>query len=227
MVLGSPDGLLRLTMLPGGDNPLILVKSPGGRFALINGTVEASSLWEPLGKFLPFGHRQLDILVIPSCKLDDVSGSVGLTERVKIAQVMWADDPEPILTTRQLYRSFAGAGIPQTGFEVGEQFDLGEGALITMVTAKDNSAVLDLVWEDCKANLVAGKAWPSILFDGRPANLWILPGNLKGPTIPAVTSSPLVAWLAIDPDSLPLSGARQSLNTSRVSPPCVAIRLVG
>jgi hypothetical protein len=54
--------------------------------------------------------------------------------------------------------------------------------------------------------LVVGEAAPSTAIDGRLANLWILPGELKEPTMPAVASSPLAAWLAIDPDSLPLSG---------------------
>lgn len=206
MVLGAPDGQLTLTMLPGGENPVVLVESPGGRFLLINGAANASTLHEHLGKFLPFGYRQLDMLVIPSCKLDDVSGLVGLTGRVKVSQVVWACDPERIQTTRQLYRTFTDANIPQTNFAVGDQLDLGNGVMITLVTSVDNKAVLNLVWEDFSASLVVGEAAPSTAIDGRLASLWILPGDLKEPTIPAFTSSPLVAWLAVDPDSLPLSG---------------------
>jgi len=206
LALTVPDGRLTLTMLPGGDNPVVLVESPGGRFALINGTVDASSLHEHLGKFLPYAYRRLDMLVIPSCKLDDVSGLVGLVERVRIAQVVWACDQERIQTTRQLYRSFADADIPQTSLATGDQLDLGDGAMITLVSSGNNSAALDLAWEDFSASLVVGEAAPSTVIDGRLGNLWILPGNLKGSNIPTVTSSPLVAWLAIDPDSLPLSG---------------------
>jgi len=66
LALATPDGRLTITMLPGGDNPVVLVESPGGHFVLINGTVDASSLHEHLGKFLPFGYRRLDMLVIPS-----------------------------------------------------------------------------------------------------------------------------------------------------------------
>jgi len=206
LALTTPDGRLTITMLPGGDNPVVLVESPGGHFVLINGTVGANSLHEHLGKFMPFGYRRLDMLVIPSCKLDDVSGLVGLAERVKIARVVWVCNQERIQTTRQIYRSFEDADIPQTSFAVGDQLDLGNGAMITLVSAGNNSAALDLTWEDFSASLVVGEAAPSTVIDGRLGNLWILPGNLKGSNIPAVTASPLVALLAIGPDSLPLSG---------------------
>lgn len=206
MVLGAPDGLLTLTMLPGAKNPVVLAESPGGRFVLINGAVDASSLREHLGKFLPFGYRRLDMLVIPSCKLDDVSGLVGLTGRVKISRVVWACDPERIQTTRQLYRSFEDADIPQTSYVVGDQLDLGDGTLITLVTSVDNSAVLDLAWEDFSASLVIGEAAPYNFSAGTHSNLWILPSNLKESASAPIPSSLLVAWLAIDPDSLPLSG---------------------
>jgi competence protein ComEC len=207
LVLGAPDGRLTLTLLPGSDNPVILVESPGGRFMLVNGAVDASSLYEHLGKYLPFGYRQLDMLVIPSCKLNDVSGLMGLTGRVKISRVVWACDQERIQTTRQLYRSFEDADIPQTSFVAGDQLDLGDGALISLVTSEDNTAVLDLAWKDFSASLMIGDAAPSTSIDGIHSDLWILPGDLKeGEVSSPVSSSLLVAWLAIDPDSLPLSG---------------------
>jgi competence protein ComEC len=207
MVMRAPNGRLTLTMLPGAKNPVVLVESPGGRFVLINGAVDASSLREHLGKFLPFGYRRLDMLVIPSCKLDDVSGLVGLTGRVKISQVVWACDPERIQTTRQLYLSFEDADVPQTSFVVGDQLDLGNGALITLVGSVDNSSVFDLAWEDFGASLVIGEAAPFTSNDGRYPNLWILPGDLKEGALPStVPPSLLLTWLTIDPDSLPISG---------------------
>ncbi|MBL7163005.1 MAG: ComEC/Rec2 family competence protein [Anaerolineales bacterium] len=58
--LSAPDGRLHLTLLKVGTGDALLIQSPSGRYALINGGPSASLLSNSLGRRLPPFHRELD-----------------------------------------------------------------------------------------------------------------------------------------------------------------------
>ncbi|KPK94452.1 MAG: hypothetical protein AMJ88_03790, partial [Anaerolineae bacterium SM23_ 63] len=64
MIVHRPDGRLHLTVLDVGSGESVLIESPTGRFALINGGPSPIALSEALGRRLPVLHRHLDWLVI-------------------------------------------------------------------------------------------------------------------------------------------------------------------
>jgi len=209
LALGRPDGKLSLVLLPAGDNPVLLAETPGGRFMLVNGAVEPSNLRTQLSNFMPLTFRELDSLVIPSCKKDDVIGLVDLEDRISIHQVIWACDPERIQTTRQLYQSFSAAGVDQAHMSPDDRLDLGNGAFLTLQAAQDNNALFSIIWQDFSANLVIGDSTVFKTENLLNTNLLILP--FKGGEMLTANGYPAaqVVWLAVDPQNAALINQTQ------------------
>lgn len=207
--LSSPDGKLSLTLLPGSNNPVVLIESPGGRFVLINGAGRVSALNEALGEALPFGRRQVDVLVIPSCRRDDVIGLTGLAGRVQIGQALWVCDPETIQTTRMLYQGLKSAGVPQRMLEEGAWLDLGEGAVLRLVGGYQKTSAFNLEWQHFSAQLAFGKV-EQLSGDAQSTpSLLVLPGDTnpeKLDGIGAASLHPNLVLLPVDAQSLPLDG---------------------
>jgi len=212
LALSRPGGKLALVLLPAGDNPVLLVETPGGRFMLVNGAIEPSSLRAQPSNFMPLTFRKLDSLVIPSCKKDDVIGLVDLEDRISLHQVIWACDPERIQTTRQLYQSFSAAGIDQAHMSPSDQLDLGNGAFLTLQAAQDNNALFSIIWQDFSARLVIGDSTIFKTGNQSNANLLILP--FKSGELLTANGYPAaqVTWLAVDPQNAAL------INQPRVAP---------
>lgn len=207
-VLHAPDGKLNLSILPGTDNPVALLQTPGGRYALINGALRASALREEVGKTLPFYKQKLDILVIPLCRKDDVSGLIGLEAHFDIEQVVWACDPEVIQTTRQVYHSFQIAKILQTQVTDGAWLDLGDDAALTLLQSREDACLLNLTWKDFNAILLFGDidAIEGNLRANAP--LIILPGSSSlTKAAHYYNLAPKMIVLSVDSASLPLDGS--------------------
>ena len=125
----APDGKLHLRVLSGSEKPVVLLRTGGGRYVLIGGSLEASSLAEQLGTALPPFNREVDALIIPSCGKADVSGLFGLTQSFTLGKVYWGCDPELIQTTRRIYTAFQQAQVPQQRLQPTDQLDLGSAQL--------------------------------------------------------------------------------------------------
>ena len=209
LTLSAPDGHLMLTLLPDTNSPVLLIETPEGRIVLINGSVRSSTLNQALGQFLPFGHRQIDVLVIPSCRRDDVIGLGGLPGRVEIKQALWICDPETIQTTRQLYLLLEENDIQQDMFEKDAWLDLGNGAKLTMLAVDTNASYLTLEWKNFSALLAFGKPETHTPEIQIPLNLLVLPGNSKADNIHQVDLNHLqvqLVFLPVDAQTLPLPG---------------------
>lgn len=222
LALGRPGGKLALVLLPAGDNPVLLVETPGGRFMLVNGAIEPSSLRAQLSNLMPLTFRKLDSLVIPSCKKDDVIGLVDLEDRISLQQVIWACDPERIQTTRQLYQSFSSAGVDQAHMSPGDRLDLGNGAFLTLQTAQDNNALLSIIWQDFSARLVIGDSTIFKTGNQSNANLLILP--FKSGELLTANGYPAaqVTWLAVDPQNAALINNQPRVAPAPLCPTCLA-----
>ena len=205
----APDGRLTLTLLPDTNSPVLLVETPQGRTILLNGGVRASALNQALGQSLPFGHRQIDVLVIPSCRRDDVIGLGGLPDRVEIKQALWICDPETIQTTRQLYLLLDENDAQQSMFEENAWLDLGNGAKLTMLAVDTNASYLTLEQENFRALLAFGKPETHPWETQTPLSLLVLPGNTKADNIHQADLNHLqvqLVFLPVDAQTLPLSG---------------------
>ena len=70
-----------------GQGDSTLVKNPSGGTVLIDGGPDRKVL-RYLGKSLPFGQRNLDLMILTHPHADHVTGLVGVLERYKIGKVL-------------------------------------------------------------------------------------------------------------------------------------------
>jgi hypothetical protein len=167
-VAHAPDSRLHLRALNSPEQPVLLVRSAGGRYLLVGGALPSTSLAEQLGRALPPFQRELDGLVIPACGRDDVQGLFGLNESVRIGAVYWACNPERLQTTRRLYAAFQEAGITQRRLQAEDSLLLDPGASIGFELGEDSLKGLRLQSGDFSA-LIQYEAAAS----QEPASLWI------------------------------------------------------
>lgn len=83
-----PDGRLHLWVLDVGQGNALLLRSPSGHTAVIDGGPEATPLLEGIGRRLPFWQSRLDLVALTSPGADNVAGLVELLRRQGAAQVV-------------------------------------------------------------------------------------------------------------------------------------------
>lgn len=86
--LQKPDGALRLWVLDIGQGDALLLQTPAGHTALIDGGPSATALNTAIGKHVPFWQNSLDLVVLTSPKEDSITGLVDLLGRRKIEQIV-------------------------------------------------------------------------------------------------------------------------------------------
>jgi len=139
----APDGKLHVRVLSGAEKPVVLLRTGGGRYVLVGGSLGASTLAQQLGTALPPFSREVDALIIPSCGKADVSGLFGLTQNFTLGKVYWGCDPERIQTTRRIYAAFQQAQVPQQRLQPTDQLDLG-GAQLVFTFGEESLAAVQI-----------------------------------------------------------------------------------
>jgi competence protein ComEC len=84
----KPDGKLHLWVLDVGQGNALLLRSPDGHTAVIDGGQEASALHEGIGRQIPFWQNNLNLVMLTAPKAENVSGLVGLLGRRRVGQVV-------------------------------------------------------------------------------------------------------------------------------------------
>jgi competence protein ComEC len=155
MIVHRPDGKLHITVLDVGSGESVLIQSPTGRFALINGGPSPIALSEALGRRLPTLHRRLDWLVIGGTRDDQVAGLAGVTERFSIGNVMLAGPPGRS-AYRYLIDELTEAGRAIIPAVEGHILDLGDGARFEVLAIGEHGAVLEITYHQARFLLAPG-----------------------------------------------------------------------
>ena len=142
--LHLPDGKLRVTFFDVGQGDAALIQTPSGRYALIDGGPSPNRLAESLGRILPVGTRTLDLVVAASPTPASLGGLPGLFERYTLTQVVMAGEAGRNSAYREWAEGLASRSIPTIQAEAGQQFDLGDGALLTVIEVREEGALLRL-----------------------------------------------------------------------------------
>lgn len=87
----KPDGRLRVWVLDVGQGNAVLVRTPQGHTAVIDGGLEATPLNEGIGRNLPFWQNSIDLVVVTSPKAEDITGLVDLMGRREVKKVVQTD----------------------------------------------------------------------------------------------------------------------------------------
>jgi competence protein ComEC len=192
-VFSLPDGRLHLTFLNVGSADAVLIRTPAGRWVLINGGPSANTLSEALGRrFSPFEH-ELDWLIVASTQQDQVAGLPWVLERYPPRAVLWAGLPQASAASQALDGWLTERSIPVAFAEAGQVLDLGQGAQIEVIASGRRGAVLLVRWGAFRALLPIGmdaEMLESLQKDPRLRSLSVF--SLPNSGYPALLSQ---AWL--------------------------------
>ena len=146
-----PDGLLHLTMLDVGSGDALLIQTPNGRFALINGGPSPNLLANGLGRRLPPFHREFDWLVIASPRATQIEALPRIIERYPPARVLWSGPVSSSRAADYLRESLTKNEVPVIMAARGHTLNLGEGASLEVLTSGNQGAILLLSWNHFRA----------------------------------------------------------------------------
>jgi competence protein ComEC len=143
MVAHRPDGDLHITVLDIGRGEGVLIESPTGRFALINGGSSPIALSEALGRRLPILHRRLDWVVIGGTRDDQVAGLAGISDHFFIQKTLLAGPPGRS-AYRHLLKELSAAECPIIHAVEGHILDLGDGAKLEVLSLGEHGAAVEV-----------------------------------------------------------------------------------
>mgnify|MGYP001071938093 FL=1 len=152
----APDGRLHVTLLEAGSGEAILIQTPGGRYALINGGPSPSQLSDGLGRRLPMFDHRLDWLVVADPDNEDLSALPDTIQRYPPGNVLWAGPTGGTRGASSLWKALVAADIPITRLQRGQALDLGDGARLEALTVGSRGAVFLLEWDSFRLLLPLG-----------------------------------------------------------------------
>ncbi|MDQ3927850.1 MAG: hypothetical protein M3328_01755 [Chloroflexota bacterium] len=89
VVVGQqPDGRLHLWVLDVGQGEAILLRTPQGHIAVVDGGPAATPLLNGIGNRMPFWQRNIDMVVLTRPVQDRLMGLVDLLGRYEVGQVV-------------------------------------------------------------------------------------------------------------------------------------------
>jgi len=146
--LRAPDGNLYVTFFDVGQGDAILIQTPSGRYALIDGGPSVNRLAEMMGRDLPFGTREIDLVISASPTNESVTGLTALLDRYTVNQVIMAGDASRSNAYREWADKIASRSIPTFTAQVGQRFDLGDSAILSIVAVNPKGATLRLDYKN-------------------------------------------------------------------------------
>lgn len=157
-----PDKRLHITFLDVGSADAVLIKTPAGKYVLVNGGESVTTLSDELGRRLPAFNRKLDWLVVAGTDENDVASLPRILDRYPPDQVLWSGNREASFSSRVLNEYLALQEIPVTNAEPEQVLDLGEGATMKVLTTGPRGAVLLLEWDNFRAVLPIGMSFEAL-----------------------------------------------------------------
>jgi competence protein ComEC len=139
-VASRPDGRLHLTVLDIGQGDAILIETPSGATALIDGGPDPELTLRRIGANLPFHVRRIDLLVLSHPHQDHVAGLVEVLARHRIGAVIEAgigfDNPSYL----RLLADASAAGIGVLRATAGHEIALDATTSLAVLYPSDDDA---------------------------------------------------------------------------------------
>jgi competence protein ComEC len=127
-----PDDKLRVSFLDVGQGDAILIQK-GNQQVLVDGGPSPQALTLELGDRMPFWDRTIELVVLTHPHSDHLAGLVEVLQRYQVEQVLYPElDYESPLYEEWL-RLVKEKDIKRTLAQAGQQIDLGEGVIITVL----------------------------------------------------------------------------------------------
>ncbi len=210
VILAAPDGRLHLVLMDVSSDTVsgdgLLIRSPGGRYVLINGGSSANKLSDEIGRRIKWNN--LDWLVVAAPGDNQLQAVPRILERYPPGQVLWANLNYSTNSAITLRAALQAADIPIVKGEEGQALDLGSGARLRILSVGSRGAILLLEWQDFRALLPLGAEFKDLaaLSNGKDVGrvfALLLAGNGQASLNPPV-------WISsLEPQVVLLSAAGQ------------------
>jgi competence protein ComEC len=152
----APDGRLHLTFLDVGSAETVLIKTPSGRWLLINGGPSSTALSDNLGRRLPPFDRSLDWLIVASPQEEQVAALPEVLKRYPAHSVLWAGNTQASFSSMRVDEWLTHQQVPVVPASTGDALDLGAGARLEVLGVTPRGAVLLIEWGEFSALLPIG-----------------------------------------------------------------------
>ena len=227
-VLNVPDGRLHVTFLDVGSADGILIKTPSGRFVLINGGESPSALADQIGRRIPPFSRGIDYLVVASTQENQVAALPRVLDQYRPKSVLWAGNPQASFSSQRLDEWLTTNRIPREKAQTGTVFDLGDGAQLHILAVSPRGAIISVEMGSFKVVLPIGVDFDSLagLQNGKglgPLTALLLSESGYAPSNPPewlANLKPDMVILSVaagDPDGLPSPELVSSLENANLT----------
>lgn len=130
--LQAEENRLMVSFLDVGQGDAIFIQSPTGNQVLIDGGPNRRVVSE-LGKVMPFGDRSLDMLVITNPDKDHYGGFLDVLSMYAVGAVLDSGVKKENVSYQELRRELLEQNIPLRYARRGERYELGGGAVLTIL----------------------------------------------------------------------------------------------
>lgn len=144
--VNGPDGRLHVTFLDVGSAETVLIKTPDGRFVLINGGPSPSKLVDQIGREIPPFRRKLDALIIAAPQENQVAALPRILDQYPPDTALWTGNRQASYSSRALDEWLTKNAVPTTEPGPGDVLDLGEGAVLRVLSVSPRGAILSVEW---------------------------------------------------------------------------------
>jgi len=155
-VANGPDGRLHVTFLDVGSAEAVLIKTPDGRFVLINGGSSPSKLVNQIGRQIPPFRRKLDALIIAAPQENQVAALPRILDQYPPEAVFWMGNRHASYSARMLEEWLTEHAVSVMEPGSGDVLDLGQGAVLRVFSVSPRGAVLGVEWGNFKVILPIG-----------------------------------------------------------------------
>ncbi len=162
--VGGPDGYLHVHFLDIGQGDSILVVTPAGRQALIDGGPDGDVVSSALADTLPGGDRSLDLVVMTHPDSDHSNGLLDVLDRYTVGAALSGPQPPGGEMQAQWERRLERHGIKPVEVYAGYVIELGEGVELQVLNpprdrllgdSNNNSVAMRLTYGDVTFLLTA------------------------------------------------------------------------
>jgi competence protein ComEC len=134
-----------------GTGSAILLESPTGQRALINGGPSTKRLSDHLGRRLPPFQRDLDLLLIASPLVSDLDGLGAALPRFKPQQVIWLGNYDLCWESENLRVMMEEDLIPVTHGKAGQTLLFSDGLRIKILSVNSRGGTIVIQYGDFQA----------------------------------------------------------------------------
>lgn len=156
---GTPSTVLTVTFLNVGQGDSILIETPDGVQALIDGGPDTSVLRE-LGATLPWFDRKIDVVIGTHPDKDHIGGLIDVLKRYQVRTIITTENTGETTTAAAYHDALTQEGADVVMARAGQVYQLGASTTLTVFSPASDPSML----ESNTASIVAKLSYGDIDF---------------------------------------------------------------